>query len=73
MNIPLDRVIIPVDGSETVIWLRTTCNLSDRVFHHKISVFAALDKPLCSDGLPQFRAIIQSHVARYQRKQDLVF
>ncbi len=73
MAIPLNRISIPADGPETVIWLHTTCDLSDIVFYHKIRLFVLLDKPPCSDRLPRVGALIQSHMVRYQCKQDLVF
>ena len=68
----MDRIIIPVDSTETIIWLCTTCNLTDRVFYHKATVFTLLDRPHQKNGLSQFGAIMQSYVVRHQRKQDLV-
>ena len=72
MHMPLDRISIPVDGSEIVIWLCTTCNLTDRVFYHRTHVFSLLDKPRQRNGLPQFGVFMQPYVVRHQHKQDLV-
>ena len=69
MAIPLDKVKIPADGSETVVWWQSFRDLSDDVFYHRISLFVHLDKPSCSDRSPQIAARIQSYVARHERKQ----
>ena len=68
MALPLEKVVIPADGLETMVWLQSFGDLSDDVFYHRIKLFVLLDRPVRHDGSPQVGICIPSYIARYERK-----
>ena len=71
MDLSLDNVVIPANGSETVIWLQSFSELPDEVFYHRIRLFMLLHRPVPRDGSPIIGIQIQAFRARHEHKQDL--
>ena len=66
------NVILPSDGSETVLWFRSHDNLSDETYYHQVNLIVVCQGPQAHSGIPCVKVRIQTYKPDARCRREVV-